>query len=173
LHIGKDLASSKIDAPAAHRHFLTGVAKGRREKPVNIHQEELVPDVTSKNFDQLVTDSSIPVLVNFQTPWSKRMVPLLGQLAEAFAGRLRVVQVNISADPELAARFKIRTVPTLLIFKQGVPVEFIVGTVPSRFILETVCKTLGAPPRLIKTRRARGAGRWSSIWQPALKSTLA
>jgi thioredoxin-like negative regulator of GroEL len=101
------------------------------------------------------------------------MVPLLGRLAEAFAGRLRVVQVNISAHPELAARFKIRAVPTLLIFKQGVPVEFIVGTVPSRFVFETVCKALSGSTRLAKARRAQDASRWPSIWQPALDSTMA
>ena len=140
---------------------------------MNIRLQEQVPEVTAASFDRQVINSSEPVLVNFQTPWSRRMEPLLGQLAEAFAGRLRVVRVNISADPELAARFKIRAVPTMLLFKQGVPVEFIVGTVPSRFIFETVCKTLGVSPRLIKTRRARGAGPWSSIWQPAFKSTLA
>jgi thioredoxin 1 len=140
---------------------------------VNIRQQEQVPDVTSESFDRLVINSSVPVLVNFQTPWSRRMVPLLGQLAEAFAGRLRVAQVNISAHPELAARFKIRAVPTLLIFKQGVPVEFIVGTVPSRFVFETVCKALGGSTRLTKARRAQDASRWPSIWQPALDSTLA
>jgi thioredoxin-like negative regulator of GroEL len=140
---------------------------------VNSGQQEQVQDVTAKSFDRLVINSSVPVLVNFQTPWSRRMVPLLGQLAEAFAGRLRVVQVNISADPELAARFRIRAVPTLLIFKKGVPVEFIVGTVPSRFLVATVCKALGISPRLSKTRRVRGAGRWSSTWQLAFDSTSA
>jgi thioredoxin-like negative regulator of GroEL len=101
------------------------------------------------------------------------MEPLLGQLAEAWAGRLRVVQVNVAAAPELAARFKVRAVPTLLIFKKGVPVEFIVGTVPSRFVLETVCKALGVPTRLTKARRAQRAGSWPSIRQPAFDSTLA
>jgi thioredoxin 1 len=139
---------------------------------VNIGQQEQVADVTSESFDRLVINSSVPVLVNFQTPWSRRMVPLLGQLAEAFAGRLRVVQVNISADPELAARFKIRAVPTLLIFKKGVPVEFIV-TVPSRFVFATVCKALGISTCLTKARRARHAGSWSSISQLAFDSTLA
>jgi thioredoxin-like negative regulator of GroEL len=148
-------------------------AEGQEGKPVNIRQQGQVQDVTSKSFDQLVIDSPLPVVVNFQTPWSRRMMPLLGQLAKAFAGRLRVVQVNISADPELAARFKIRAVPTLLIFKKGVPVEFIVGTVPSRFIFETVCKTLGLSPRLTKTQRAQAAGCWLSIWQLAFDSTLA
>jgi thioredoxin 1 len=140
---------------------------------VSIGLQERVSNVTAESFDRLVMNSSIPVLVNFQTPWSRRMVPLLGQLAEAFAGRLRVVQVNISAHPELAARFKIRAVPTLLIFKQGVPIEFIVGTVPSRFVFETVCKALSGSTRLTKARRAQDASRWPSIWQPALDSTLA
>jgi thioredoxin 1 len=140
---------------------------------VSIGLQERVSNVTAESFDRRVINSSIPVLVNFQTPWSRRMVPLLGQLAEAFAGRLRVVQVNISAHPELAARFKIRAVPTLLIFKQGVPIEFIVGTVPSRFVFETVCKALSGSTRLTKARRAQDASRWPSIWQPALDSTLA
>jgi thioredoxin-like negative regulator of GroEL len=81
--------------------------------------------------------------------------------------------VNIAANSELAARFKIRAVPTLLLFQQGVPVEFIVGTVPSRFIFETVCKALGISPRLSLARRARGAGRWPSMWSVAFNSTLA
>ena len=143
------------------------------EKSVSIGQQEQVFGVTAESFDRFVTDSPIPVLVNFQTPWSKRMVPLLGQLAKTLGGRLRVVQVNISANPELAARFKIRAVPTLLIFKNGVPVEFIVGTVPPRFIVETVCKTLGVAPRAMRARQTRSSTRWPSIWALAFDSTCA
>jgi thioredoxin 1 len=154
-----------------HRHLLYVGGERLEGKPVSIGQQEQVSYVTSESFDRLVINSPVPVLVNFQTPWSKRMVPLLGQVAEAFAGRLRVVQVNLSADPELAARFKIRAVPTLLIFKKGVPVEFIVGTVPSRFIFETVCKALGVSPRLSRARRARGC--WPSLWQLAFDSSSA
>jgi thioredoxin-like negative regulator of GroEL len=145
------------------------------ETPVNLNRLERIPEATSESFDRLVIDSPTPVLVNFQTPWSRRMVPLLGRLAEAFAGRLRVVQVNISAAPELAARFKIRAVPTLLIFKKGVPTEFIVGTVPARFIVETVCKSLGVSPRATKAQRthAQGAGGWAAMWPLVFDSTLA
>jgi thioredoxin 1 len=164
--------TNKLIAQVAHTHRLNLDDEGQGGKPVNIRQQEQIPDVTSEGFDRLVINSAIPVLVNFQTPWSKRMVPLLGQLAKAFAGRLQVVQANISTNPELAARFRIRAVPTLLIFKKGVPVEFIVGTVPSRFIFETVCNTLGVAPRSTKTGRARDAGRWPSIWQLAFDSTL-
>jgi thioredoxin-like negative regulator of GroEL len=148
-------------------------AEELEEKPVSIGQQEQVLEVTAENFDRLVTDSPIPVLVNFQTPWSKRMIPLLGQLAETLGGRLRVVQANISAVPELAARLKIRAVPTLLIFKNGVPVEFIVGTVPPRFIFETVCKTLGVVPRTTRARHTRSNRRWPSMWALAFDSTTA
>lgn len=155
---------------AARRHRRSIGDEQQEGKPVNIRQQGQVPDVTAESFDRQVTDSSVPVLVNFQTPWSRRMEPLLGQVAEALAGRLRVVQVNISADPALAARFKIRAVPTMLIFKKGVPVEFIVGTVPSRFVFETVCKTLNGP-RPTKARRARHASSWPSSWQLAFDAT--
>jgi thioredoxin 1 len=136
------------------------VTRKRRAIPVSISRQKEVPYVTAARFDRLVIESPIPVLVNFETPWSEGMVPLLGQLAEAFAGRLRVVRVNISADPAVAVRFKIRAVPTLLMFKNGVPVEFIVGTVPSRFVFETVCKALGGRPKAIKARRMKTARQW-------------
>jgi thioredoxin 1 len=140
---------------------------------VSIGQREEVLEASEENFDQMVVDSPIPVLVNFQTPWSKRMVPLLGQLAETFGGRLRVVQVNISTSPELAARFRIRAVPTLLIFKNGIPLEFIVGTVPSHFVFETVCKTLGITPRSTRNRHARRTAHWPSPWALSFDSTFA
>ena len=140
---------------------------------MDVRQQEQVLDVTSEAFDRLVINSSVPVLVNFETPWSKRMIPLLGQLAETFIGQLRVVQVNISADPELAKRFKIRAVPTLLIFKKGFPVEFIVGTVPSRFVFETVCKTLGFSPCSTETGRPGRTRSCPTVWQLTCDWTLA
>ncbi len=115
---------------------------------------------TTASFAKLVGESSIPVLVSFQTPWSQAMAPVLDRLAEAFAGHLRIVQVNVSAHPELAARFKIRAVPTLLIFKSGIPVEFIVGTVPMRFIFETLCKTLGVRPKITNARGMEVLSQW-------------
>ena len=130
---------------------------------MNIRQQEPVPDVTIESFDRQVTRSPVPVLVNFQTPCSRRMEPLLDQLAEAFAGRLRVVRVNIAANPALAARFKIRAVPTMLLFKKGVPVEFIVGTVPARFVFATIGKSCRGT-RLPKARRTRQTSRWPSSW---------
>ena len=140
---------------------------------MKVRQQEQILDVTSEGFDRLVIDSPIPVLVNFETPWSKRMIPLLGQLAQSFIGRLRIVQVNIATHPGLARRFKIRAVPTLLIFKNGVPIEFIVGTVPSRFILETVAKTLGIYPYASETGRPGATEACLTSWQLTFDWTLA
>jgi thioredoxin-like negative regulator of GroEL len=71
-----------------------------------------------------------------------------------------VAQVNIAAHPDLAARFKIRAVPTYLIFKGGVPIEFIVGIVPDRFVFETVCKALGLCTETATKKRSKSAARW-------------
>lgn len=98
------------------------------------------------DFDTLVLKSPLPVLVSFESPWSRAMVPRLGRLTEDFAGQLRVVHVDVAANPSLAARFGIRVVPTFLIFRKGVPVEFIVGVVPFHFVVQTVSKALGIHP---------------------------
>jgi thioredoxin 1 len=122
-------------------------------------QRETLPSLTEANLDSFLTESSIPVLVNFQAPWSPVMDAALGRLTKTFAGHLRVVQVNIASHPELAARFKIRVVPTLLFFAGGVPVEFIVGLVPEHHIFETVRKALGGGTEAQKARETHLSGR--------------
>jgi thioredoxin-like negative regulator of GroEL len=84
----------------------------------------------------------------------------LGRSAKAFAGHLRVVQVNTAAHPELAARFTIRVVPTLLIFEGGVPVEFSVGIVPEHYIFEMVSKALGRGTETLKAGERHPSSRW-------------
>ena len=97
--------------------------------------------LTSTNFDRLVLESSLPTLVIFENPWSKALIPGLDQLAMAFTGDLRLVRVDLATHLELAARLKIRVVPTLLFFKGGALVEFMVGPVPTQFIVEMVANT--------------------------------
>lgn len=125
-----------------------------------ILQREPLPSLTEATLDRFLTESSIPVLVNFQAPWSPVMDAPLGRLAKAFAGHLRVVQVNIAAHPELAARFKIRVVPTLLIFDGGVPLEFIVGIVPERYLFERVTKAVGGGTETQRAEETHPSGQW-------------
>jgi thioredoxin 1 len=105
-----------------------------------------VPYVTSTTLDRLLRDSSIPTLVSFQSPKFEVLVHSLELVATAFEGALHVACVNVLTNADLVTRFSIRLVPTLLFFKMGVPTEFIVGTVPLRFILHMVCKVAGGRP---------------------------
>jgi thioredoxin-like negative regulator of GroEL len=127
--------------------------------PTIIAREPL-PSLTEANLKGLLVESVIPVLVSFQASWSPVMDPALGRLAKAFAGHLRVVRVNIAAHPELAARFKIRVVPTLLIFAGGVPVEFSVGIIPERYLFEMVRKALGGSTETLEAGERHPSNRW-------------
>jgi thioredoxin-like negative regulator of GroEL len=97
------------------------------------------------------------MLVSFENPCSKALIPGLDELATVFRGRLRIVRVNMATHLELAARLKIRVVPTLLFFKGGALVEFMVGLVPIQFIVETVANThLRRRHLMQETHRSRG-----------------
>ena len=97
--------------------------------------------LTSTDFDSLVLQSSLPTMVIFENPWSRALIPGLDQIATAFTGDLRLVRVDLATHLELAARLKIRVVPTLLFFKGGALVEFMVGPVPTQFIVEMLANT--------------------------------
>jgi thioredoxin 1 len=114
-----------------------------------------VPYITSTTLHRLLRDSSIPVLVSFQTPRSEVLVHSLEMVANAFDGALHVLRVNVLTNPDLVARFSIRVVPTLLFFKMGAPVEFIVGPVPTRSMLDMACKIVGVKQKgSVRTARA-------------------
>lgn len=78
--------------------------------------------VTKENFEQEVINSDQPVLVDFWAPWCapcKAIAPALDEIAEARSGSLKVVKIDIDEEEELAARFRVRSIPTLLVFKGG------------------------------------------------------
>jgi thioredoxin 1 len=97
--------------------------------------------LTSTNFDRLVLESSLLTLVIFEHPGSRALIPGLDQLAMAFTGDLRLVRVDLATHLELAARLKIRVAPTLLLYRGGALVEFMVGPVPTQFVVEKVVNT--------------------------------
>jgi thioredoxin-like negative regulator of GroEL len=102
------------------------------------------PCVKQETFDSLVLHAPLPVLVSFERAWSQPLLPPLEAVAAAFPGALRVVRVDCTAYPELAARYAIRIVPTLVLFQRRVPVTFLVGPVPAWGIVGTVAQALGA-----------------------------
>lgn len=95
-------------------------------------------NITSKTeFEEKVLKSGIPVLVDFFAPWCgpcKMLTPEIDALAEAYQGKALVVKVNIDDLPELASTYKVMSVPTLLVIKNGQEVKRIVGFRPRKEI---------------------------------------
>ncbi len=86
--------------------------------------------LTEANFDAEVLKSSTPVLVDFWAEWCgpcKMIAPVLDELAGEYAGKVKIGKLNIDNCPELAGKYNVRAIPTLLIFKNGQVVEQMVG----------------------------------------------
>jgi len=100
--------------------------------------------LNQENFDSTIGSSPTPVLVDF---WSegcgpcKMLNPVLEEIAAAQAGNAVIAKVNIGESPELAARFGIVAVPTLIVFKGGQPVRTLRGVQSRREILATLAAT--------------------------------
>ena len=93
--------------------------------------------LTSETFDATLANTAQPVLVDFWAEWCgpcKMMSPILDQLATEQAGRATIAKVDIDAFPDLQARFGIRAIPTLIVFKNGQPVNTITGVKSKGFL---------------------------------------
>jgi thioredoxin 1 len=100
--------------------------------------------LTSENFDKEVLSSELPVLVDFWATWCmpcKMIATSVEQIAEAYAGKVKVGKVDIDAQGELATRFGIVSIPTLLVFKKGEICRQQAGALPKHEI-EALLKDL-------------------------------
>jgi thioredoxin 1 len=94
--------------------------------------------LTDKNFEEEVVNSPVPVLVDFWAEWCgpcKMLNPVIEEVARDLSGKLKVAKVNVDDAQELAVRFGIMSIPTLLVFKQGKVVGQIVGAMPKDQLL--------------------------------------
>ncbi len=89
--------------------------------------------IEGNNFDKVVLQSKIPVLVDFWAPWCgpcRMVAPLIEELAEEYEGRISFGKVDVDQDSKIASKYGIMSIPTLLIFKKGEPISHIVGFRP-------------------------------------------
>ncbi|GAB1432417.1 thioredoxin [Spirochaetota bacterium] len=94
-------------------------------------------ELTSKNFESEVEKSTVPVLVDFWAEWCMpcRMVaPHIDEIAKNYAGKLKVGKVNVDNEAELAGRFNIVSIPTLMVFNKGKVVRQQPGALPRQAI---------------------------------------
>ncbi|MCR5310727.1 MAG: thioredoxin [Lachnospiraceae bacterium] len=79
-------------------------------------------NLTNANFDEEVLNSEIPVLVDFWAPWCgpcKMLGPVVAEIAEENEGKIKVCKVNVDEEGELARRFKVSSIPTVISFEKG------------------------------------------------------
>ena len=103
----------------------------------------LIVHLTDDTFDETIKSAKGPVLVDFWAAWCgpcKVIGPLLDQLAGEMSGQATIAKVNVDENGDLSARFGIRSIPTLLVFKDGRLVDQTIGALPKEHLRGLVQK---------------------------------
>jgi thioredoxin 1 len=106
----------------------------------------MAPAVTESTFELEVLQSEIPVLVDFWAEWCgpcHAVAPVLDKIVEERADELKLVKVNIDEEQELAQRFGVMSIPTMILFKDGEPAAAVIGAQPKSSIEQAL--GLGVP----------------------------
>lgn len=97
--------------------------------------------LTDDNFKTEVLESPVPVLVDFWAEWCgpcKQIAPIVEELARTYNGKLKVGKVDVDANNQTALNYMIRSIPSLLIFKNGKVIEQVIGAVPKQQLLNKI-----------------------------------
>jgi thioredoxin 1 len=104
--------------------------------------------LTTSTFDETVTGSDTPVIVDFWAEWCgpcKMIAPILGEIAAEQAGHITVAKLNVDENPDLAMRFNVMSIPTLLVFNKGEVAKRLVGAKGKGALLQELQEFLPTP----------------------------
>ncbi len=104
-----------------------------------------VQEVTDATFDGDVIKNDLPTLVDFWAPWCgpcRMVAPIVGELSEEYAGKVNFVKMNTDENPQVPTKFGIRSIPSLLIFKNGELKDTVVGYRPKNDIKKRIEEAL-------------------------------
>lgn len=116
---------------------------GSCKQPLPLHLDPLI--VTDGSFAADVEQAALPVLVDAWAAWCgpcRMIAPIIEELATEMIGSVRVAKLDVDANPQTASRFNLRSIPTLLVFKNGREVDRIVGAQPKQAIVQRLQQAL-------------------------------
>jgi len=100
-----------------------------------------IAQVSDDSFDNEVLKSPLPVLIDFWAPWCgpcRAVAPIVDELAGEYAGKLKIVKMNVDDNPRTPARYGVRGIPNLILFKNGEVQQLIVGAVPKAHLVKAI-----------------------------------
>lgn len=141
--VPRSQALRAVSGPAGNRRW--GVGRGASVVCAVQGQDTTiqVPDVTKATWQSLVIESEIPVLVEFWASWCgpcKMIDPVIGKLSKEYEGKLKCYKLNTDENPDIASQYGVRSIPTMIIFKNSEKKDAVIGAVPESTLITCIEK---------------------------------
>mmetsp|Transcript_64066 Transcript_64066/g.202682 ORF Transcript_64066/g.202682 Transcript_64066/m.202682 type:complete len:183 (-) Transcript_64066:69-617(-) len=132
-------------APVAQAQRRVAAKAGRSSMRVMAADESAskASAVNDSTFEEIVLKSTVPVLVDFWAPWCgpcRMIAPLIDELAVEYGDKIKAVKLNTDESPSVATEYGIRSIPTVMIFKNGQKLDTVIGAVPKSTLTSTLDK---------------------------------